>query len=32
LRFFAWVNEAKELGYFKNNGNGAGHGRKERLI
>ena len=29
--FFVWVDEAEELGYFKNDGSGAGHGRKARL-
>jgi len=26
------VGEVEELGYFKNNGIGAGHGRKARLM
>nr|ABN09061.1 hypothetical protein MtrDRAFT_AC172744g8v1 [Medicago truncatula] len=29
-KFFVWVDEAEELGYFKNNG--AGHGRNRRLM
>jgi len=29
-QFFVWVDEAEELGYFKNNG--AGHGRNARLM
>jgi hypothetical protein len=28
--FFIWVDEAEELRYFKNNGIGAGQGRKAR--
>jgi len=30
--FFVWVDEAEELGYFKNNEIGPGHGRKTRLM
>jgi len=30
--FFVWDDEAEELGYFKNNGIGAGHGRKTKLM
>ncbi|RHN68881.1 putative transcription factor GRF family [Medicago truncatula] len=30
--FFVWINEVEELGYFKNNGIDAGHGRKARLM
>jgi len=29
-QFFVWVEEAEELGYFKNNG--VGHGRNARLM
>ena len=29
-KFFVWVDEAEELGYFKNNA--AGHGRNARLM
>ena len=31
-KFFVQVDEAEELGYFKNNGIGVGHGRKTRLM
>lgn len=27
-----WVDEAEELGYFKNNGICAAHGRKTRMM
>jgi len=30
--FFVWVDEAKELGYFKSNEIGAGQGRKAKLM
>ena len=30
--FFVWVDEAEELGYFKNNVIGAAHGRNARLM
>jgi hypothetical protein len=32
VNFFVWVDEAEELGYFKNNEIGAGQGRKARLM
>jgi len=32
LCFFVWVDEARELGYFKNNRTGGGQGRKTRLM
>ena len=30
--FFVWVDEVEELGYFKSNGIGVGHGRKTRFM